>query len=62
MSFYAMHAAIPAPVHWCVIGGLPIVAWLEVVNPIMQFTAFAVAIAWGLFQIFIAYRRKAWRS
>ena len=50
------------PVNLAVIGGLPVVAWLEIINPILQALAFLVAIAWGGFQMWIAYKKKSWRK
>lgn len=49
--------AIPQPVNWTVIGGLPIVAWLEIVNPILQTVSFLVAIAWGGVQLYTWWKK-----
>jgi hypothetical protein len=61
MKIEQIQQSIPQSVNVAVIGGLPLAAWLELVNPILQAIAFLVAIAWGGFQIWIAYKKKSWR-
>ena len=56
---------IPWPVNCAVIVGTPLFAtiaeYLQWINPLMQFVAYLLAILWGAFQIWIAYRSRAWR-
>lgn len=62
MSLDQIQQSIPSPVNWAVIVGGPLVSLLDVINPVLQAIAFLVGIGWGLFQIWIAYKRKSWRK
>lgn len=57
---------IPWPINCAVIVGAPAAAtiaeYLQWINPLLQCFAFLIGIAWGLFQIWIAYKRKSWRQ
>lgn len=54
---------LPLPANIGILGLLQLIgAWLEAINPILQFLAFVATICWIGFQAWIAYKRKAWKK
>ena len=54
---------LPLPANVGILGTFQLLgAWLEAINPILQALSYAAAIGWVLFQVWMAWKRKPWKS